>query len=159
MKELQQLKKANRVYKLKLANRAGFDTVEQYLNYLVNPEAEGEQKLSLTRVTEQLLKSTKTKIQVVFYKKLREPDFISRVLGIYLNTAPSQYQDTLNEKFPSLIKGELRTMDCVHHGERDIWGRLLVQDISITEQKDRIKTINLLELVSVQVGNQKYIVK
>ncbi len=152
---LAQLTKANKVYKLKLANKAGFSSVEEYKNSLKGvQETKKITKKVIVEVFENLIG---TKAKISFQKKLKLDDVYDSVLKVYFDNTPKTFPTVLKPILKEAIEGEERIMNYSFHGKFDNNGLAYVTDLNKSES-DNLRVINVDRINWIEVKGTKYFI-
>lgn len=150
-----QLTKANKEYKLKLAVKAGFSSVEDYKNFLKNEKV--IQKLNRRQLS-RLFVATQDldrKTKVSYQKKLKVDDVYKTIFDTLYNTTPITLPKVMKNVISKAIEGEERVMNYRFHGKYDSNGLAYVTDLDQPEN-DNLRVINLDRINWIELDNVKY---
>ena len=168
---LNQLTKANKEYKLKLAVKAGFSSVEEYRNSLfkiiqapvhtfIRKGLKKDKPLKVNKVTNKdlariFLQNFGKKATISFQKKIDVSLVYKQLLNIYQYSNPVEYASNLDNELKTILEGEERLMNYIFHGKFDNNGLAYVTDLDQPES-DNLRVINLDRINWIELDNVKY---
>lgn len=177
---ISRFKKANKTYKLKLANKAGFGTIEDYKQSLLSPPKVSKKltalakpkriaisapvvapiktSLSRTELIKVIESNFNTSMTVCFNKKMHPADVKRQVIAIYPNKggkllSKKEFTTNVNSLLNKALKGEERCITGTTTGEKDNFGRFYF------DESGEIRLVDTRTITSVEVKRVKYTLK